>query len=111
MGIRDRHWIGEAAVELRFAPAAADRLVVLLEAWSPGWRAQVDGHGTPALRAGGFALAAWVPAGATAARFHYRPDGWMWGQRAAVIGLVLALGLIVTGQKGRATAGGATSPP
>jgi hypothetical protein len=96
-------WTGESLVELRFEPAENDRLLVVLEAWSPGWRATVDAAPAPTLRAGGFALATLVPAGARSAMLRYRPDGWIWGQRLALIGALGLILLLVWGPTRRAS--------
>jgi hypothetical protein len=103
-------WTGESLVELRFDPAENDRLLVVLEAWSPGWRATVDGAPAPTLRAGGFALATLVPAGARAATLRYRPDGWIWGQRLAGLGALGLIGLFGLCGSRRRAAGGGSAP-
>lgn len=58
--------------------------VVLLEAWDPGWRAEVDGAPAPVLRANGIFRAVSVAAGRHRVTMRYRP-------RAAAAGLALSL--------------------
>jgi len=82
---------GDSAMELHFEPSDAPRLLVVNEAWAPGWRARADGRFTPTLRAGGVWIAALVPSGATELRLYYRPDGWIWGLRAGAAGLLSLL--------------------
>lgn len=55
--------------------ASADRpvLVVLSEAFFPGWRATVDGRDTPVVRADGALLGVPMPAGEHRIEFRFRP--------------------------------------
>ena len=65
-------------------------LVVLADAWDPGWRAWVDGHPAPVLQANVAFRAVPLPAGAHRVELRYRPP-------AVLVGLTLsglsALGL------------------
>jgi hypothetical protein len=58
-------------------------LVILVEAWDPGWRVEVDGTPEPLLRVDGAFRGVAVGAGSHAIRFAYRP-------RAALGGLVVS---------------------
>lgn len=60
------------------APKAG--LVVLNEAWDPGWRAAVDGQPAPIHRVNLLHRAVRVPAAARSVTFEYRPPGlrWLW---------------------------------
>lgn len=55
----------------------ADRAGVLVvsEAWFPGWRVTVDGHTAPVLRVDGLVLGVAVAPGQHVVRFHYQPPG------------------------------------
>lgn len=72
--------------------------VVLLEAWDPGWRAEVDGAPAPVLRANGIFRAVAVAAGRHRVTMRYRP-------RAATVGLAVslltAIGLVVAWRTSR----------
>lgn len=111
---------GDGLLELFFEPADQPRLLVVNEAWSPGWRADLSGAPTPTLRAGGVWISALLPPGADRLRLRYRPDGWIWGLRAGALGLVLLALLAARGQRARAAdrrraasggAPGAVDPP
>jgi hypothetical protein len=64
----------------------ADRptVVVVRDAFAPGWNATVDGRPAPVLRADGRHRAVAVPAGESRVRLYYRPPGML-------AGLVLSL--------------------
>ena len=81
--------------EVRIAfSAKKPSVLVLADAWSPGWRVEVDGAQREIFRAGGYFKAVVVQAGESEARFIYEPWGWRWGCRLSVLGLVLiGLGL------------------
>jgi len=67
-------------------------LLVVTDAWAPGWRAAVDGMDAPLLRvAGSFRGVALTP-GEHAVVLSYRPRGWVLGLWLGLLGL---LGLIV----------------
>lgn len=59
------------------APARA--LLVLAEAWYPGWRARVDGREQPVVPANGWMRAVSIPAGAKQVEFFYRPSRFFVG--------------------------------
>ena len=59
------------------APAKA--LLVLAEAWYPGWRARIDGHEQTVMPANGWMRAVSVPAGKTRVEFFYRPTRFFIG--------------------------------
>src|SRR5690606_7186031 len=59
--------------------APADGLVVVNEAYYPGWRATVDGRATPIYRANALVRAVWVGAGPHVIEMRFRPgDGVYW---------------------------------
>ena len=84
-------------MELTWSPRDDEALLVVTEAWAPGWRARLgDGTAVGAVRVAGSALGIPIPAGQTAATLYYRPDGWIQGQRLFGAGCaLLLLGLLV----------------
>ncbi len=74
-------------------PENARGVAVFNESWSLGWRADVAGEPRPLLRVGGLLMGVAVQPGDRRLRLRYRPDGWIWGQRLGVVGLLGLLGL------------------
>ena len=76
-------------------PVEGTGLLVLADAWSPGWTATVDGAPAPVLRVGGLFRGVLLRKAANEVIFRYRPRGWTWGLRLGAVGLLalLALGL------------------
>jgi uncharacterized membrane protein YfhO len=66
-------------------------ILVLADAWAPGWTAETERRVAPVLRAGGAFRAVELLAGEREVVFRYRPAGWVWGLRLGGLGL---LGLI-----------------
>jgi hypothetical protein len=66
------------------AEADAPGIVVLVDAWDPGWRAWTDGLPSPVLRANAAFRAVAVPAGRHVIEMRYRP-------RAVTAGLTLSV--------------------
>ena len=66
-------------------------LMVLSEAWAPGWVAELDGQKVPVLRVGGVFIGVEIPAGASALELRYRPSGWVMG---CALGGIGGLGLM-----------------
>jgi uncharacterized membrane protein YfhO len=73
----------------------ADGLVVLLDAFDPGWSATVDGAPVPILRADHVFRAVPVPAGRHEITFEYRPASVRKGAAFSAAALALLLGLLV----------------
>jgi len=67
----------------------ADALLVVADAWAPGWRAAVDGRPAACLRVGGAFRGVFVPAWSQQVVLRYRPDGWIQGLRLFALGLAL----------------------
>jgi hypothetical protein len=83
------HIVSERADRVRIeAELSSDGWVVLVDAHDPGWRASVDGHATPLLRANFAFRAVAVPAGRHVVEMAYRP--W-----TALAGLVLSAPTLV----------------
>lgn len=68
-------------------------IIVLTDAYYPGWEASVDGKATPVFRANSVFRAVEVPAGKHQVSFRFRPRSVYWGMAISVAsaGLVLAL--------------------
>lgn len=99
---------GQTAGQVRFitdsprrvvlrAELAADGIVVLNDAWYPGWWATVDGRETPVLPANLMFRAVAVPAGVHDIEFVYRPVSWVAGAVITLLGCLVATGLLVWG--------------
>jgi hypothetical protein len=68
-------------------------MIVVVDAWDPGWHARVDGRATDLLRANGAFRAVAVPAGRHVVEMRYRPWSVPVGLGATLAGLlVLAVG-------------------
>ena len=66
----------------------SNKLLVLADAWSPGWSVRVDGATRPLHRVGGYFKGVVVQPGDKSVHFKYHPKGWVYGKWLAVIGLV-----------------------
>jgi hypothetical protein len=96
--------IGALEVEARLG---APGVLVVLEAYEPGWTAAVDGAPAPVLRANGLFRAVRLGPGRHRVRFAYRPLSARLGAVLGIGGLVAAAGLAL----GRRAARPATLPP
>jgi uncharacterized membrane protein YfhO len=74
--------------------AAAPGVLVLSEAYLPGWAVTVDGRPGEVLRADEALLAVALPSGRHEVAFAYRPPALRWGAGLSLAGLVLALVLL-----------------
>jgi len=88
----------EVAVD-SLAPA----LLVLAEAWYPGWRAEINGHESACLPVNGWMRAAVVPAGRNQVRFFFRQEGRREGALLS-LAVVLLLGGLCWLRPGRPAA-------
>jgi hypothetical protein len=84
---------GGSLVRIPLTDEVQRGVVVLADAWAPGWRAELDGRPVPCLRAGGYFRAALVEPGARELVFRYLPMGWAWGWRLGLAGLAGLLAL------------------
>jgi hypothetical protein len=73
--------------------APRDGLLVLTDAWYPGWRATRDGQDAPILRANGLFRAVVVPAGRSRVIFEYRPESFRRGLTLSALSLALAVAI------------------
>jgi hypothetical protein len=78
------------AIDLRLS-AEAPSLVVVSEAWFPGWSAEIDGRPAEVLRANGLVLGVPVPAGARELELRYRPPGLGAGAFVSALALLALL--------------------
>lgn len=86
---RDRS--GEVVVQIH---SASDAMLVLADAYYPGWRATVDGRPARIARIDLGLRGVRVPAGDHHVRFRYEPSEQRLGGAISAVALVLALGLV-----------------
>ncbi len=82
-------------------PAGAPRLLVVSEAYYPGWRVRVDGQPEAVRAAHGALLAVAIPPGAHTVEFRYEPQSLMWGMAISGAALLITAALIFAGWRGR----------
>ena len=78
------------------ASARAPGMLVLSDAWDPGWKATVDGHSAPVHRVDYVFRGVQIPAGRHTVRFTYEPLTWRIGwivSLVALVGLGVACGV------------------
>lgn len=89
-------------------------MLVLSQAYSPGWRASVDGHPAPVVRVDGLVQGVPVPAGARSVSLSYHAPGLRLGFAVTLVTLALALGAAgvvrVRGRTGTAAESGRPRP-
>jgi 4-hydroxybenzoate polyprenyltransferase len=86
---------GESVTLQSYAPGAivlransnAQRLLVVNEGWSPGWRAEVDGQPTPIYRTNAVVQGLAVPAGEHTIKLSYDPPAFRWGVGVSLVAL------------------------
>ncbi len=97
-------WIANGDTRVSIRPAAADRMILDVEAAAPavvatsipawpGWKAEIDGTAAPTIFYDHAFVGVRVPAGAHRVELRYRPDGFVYG--AAVSGATLAASLVL----------------
>jgi hypothetical protein len=74
---------------------ARPRLLVISDAWYPGWRAAIDGVEAPIHRANYMFRGVFVPAGEHTVRFDYWPTNFGWHLAASALGLCIIGGLFI----------------
>jgi len=82
--------------------ACASAVVVLADAWFPGWAVEIDGVEAPPLRAWGFLRGVAVPAGKHLVTWRYRPWTFRLGAWLSV-GAWLALAAVLVARARRST--------
>ena len=78
------------------ASARTPGMLVLSDAWDPGWKATVDGHSAPVHRVDYVFRGVQIPAGRHTVRFTYEPLTWRIGwvvSLVALVGLGVACGV------------------
>jgi uncharacterized membrane protein YfhO len=76
--------------------ASGPAVLVVVEAFSPGWQATVDGRRAEILRANLLFRAVPVPAGRHRVALVYRPRAALVGIALSGVGLMLGLGSLAT---------------
>jgi hypothetical protein len=66
-------------------------LLVVADAWAPGWKASVDGEPAPLWQVGGAFRGVFLGAGEHEVVMSYRPAGWVNGLRLGGLGLLFLL--------------------
>ncbi len=76
--------------------SAGDGYLVLTDSWYPGWRASVDGHETPVVRADLVFRAIFLPAGEHRVEFSYAPSSFQMGLliSLAALAVLFVLGVV-----------------
>ena len=77
----------------------APTVVVVRDAWAPGWRASVDGREAPVLRADGRHRAVPIPGGTSQVRLEYHPPGLRAGLAVAGLAGLALTGLWISGPR------------
>jgi hypothetical protein len=86
----------EGAVLEAKVEAAQPSLLVISQAWYPGWQAYVDGKPAPLLRADFAIKAVPVPAGSHVVTLGYQNQTWARGLWLGLAGLVLLMGTVLS---------------
>ncbi len=97
---------GAEQVEIE-AEAAGPALLVVNDAFWPGWTARVDGADVPVLPADVLVRAVPFPAGRHRLAMRYEPPEVAWGIGLSAVGAAVALGLLAIGRRRRAGPEGA----
>lgn len=66
-------------------------LLVVSQAWTPGWQAELDGNAVPVYRVDHALLGVYLPSGDHEVRLRYDPLGWRWGWRITAGSLMVLL--------------------
>ena len=85
-------------------------VLVLADAWYPGWEATVDDRPAPVMRADCAFRAVVVPAGVHTVEFRFRPRPWRIGLLLMCVGLALVVAMAAMGLR-RPTVSAAQAPP
>ena len=74
--------------------APSQSLLVLGDAYFPGWKCEIDGKPADIFRVEGLFRGVWVEAGAKEARFFFQPASLRWGRWISLLTILGSLGLI-----------------
>lgn len=96
--------ISEYEDERVVVEASADRpsLLVLTDAWAPGWKAKVDGKDADVQRVDYLIRGVAVPAGEHEVEFRYEPATWTWGWAISLVTLIGLAAAALVGWRRRA---------
>ena len=102
----DRSGVGDVSI-VRYEPAqvvltsnaSGRRVLILADAWYPGWNAYVDGRRVPIVRAYYALRALPVPAGRHTVRFSYEPQSVRVGVLLSAVGLAVLGALIAASRR------------
>ena len=84
------------------AKTSVPAILVLADAWHPGWTAQQqDGQILPVLQVGGVIRGVALPPGSHRVTFEYAPTGWQWGIRLGGLGLAFLLVIVAVNRRRR----------
>ncbi|MDA0698855.1 MAG: hypothetical protein O3B16_03325 [Chloroflexi bacterium] len=86
--------------------SAAPGLLVVSEAWYPGWMASVNGAAwQPSIPVNGFVQGVALPGSGThTVQLQYRPPALLWGAALSLLGIALAVLPLLRRRPGRSTA-------
>ncbi len=102
----------DAGERVDLAVDVPDRsILVLADAWFPGWEAEVDGRPAPLVRANAAFRAVDLPAGTKAVTFRYRPRSFRVGAAVSLAGLFAVLSALFLGRRPRGAASAGRTPP
>ena len=76
-------------------------LLVLDDAYAPGWEATVDGHSVPVSRVDYVLRGVPVPAGTHTVTLHYAPLSWRIGWLVSLVSLVAIVAAMIVGRRRR----------
>jgi len=96
-------WLERRADRQRLeTTSTSPALLVLADAYDPGWRATVDGAPARVVRANFAFRGVPVPEGGHVVELVYRPRSVVWGAAVALAAVVVAAGLLVAGRRASA---------
>jgi uncharacterized membrane protein YfhO len=91
-------WSNGLEVEVR---STGNALLVVADAWHPGWRADLDGRSVPILRTNHAFRGVAIPAGQHVVTMRYRPGSLYLGAAITAASLAIGLALLLWPRPGR----------
>ena len=93
-------WSRESSDRMELSVAASrPAVLVVRDAWAPGWNARVDDKAVPIVRVEGGHRAVAVPSGRSRVALEYRPPGWTLGLWVTAVSGLLAAWLGLTADR------------
>ncbi|PID39232.1 MAG: hypothetical protein CSB49_01895 [Proteobacteria bacterium] len=89
---------------------ARPAMVVLADAYDPGWRAWSNDRPLEPVAVDGALLGLYLGEGEHELRLRYRPEGWAAAGWLALVGVLCGLALLVGARRRAATRGGGGRP-